>query len=349
VHLRETLHRVGLPDRKLEDPLVHVIARAVRGNRHRCADAEIQCGGIDEALLQERAHRARDRRQDHVVDRAAELAVHANGLLQRHDHVGEAAVRADASVERGLERRTDRVAEHARQGACPHLDLVAQALGLAREGAQSRHRLPRQPELADDLVHDELELRWHGTRTVGRRFGLGGVDLRRQERLQQLLARGGVHQCVVGLEDHREAIPLQPLEDPALPEWTRAVESLGLDARRHLEQLIHASGPRQAGVAQVVVEVEVVVVLPDRMPLDRDPLELLPEARRQVQPGLDASADGLEVDTAVGTQQRPGIEDEGGGGVREPARALERQKGRALCTESFVGVACHGGTVVEWL
>ena len=64
--------------------------------------------------------------------------------------------------------------------------------------------------------------------------------------------------------------------------------------------------PRQRGVAHVVVEVEVLVVDPDRVVLERDPGELLAVARDPVQRAPRRSLRmRVDVDAAAPTRSGP--------------------------------------------
>ena len=62
----------------------------------------------------------------------------------------------------------------------------------------------------------------------------------------QVDARDAVDHAVVHLRDHREAVALEALDDPHLPERPLAVEVLLHDARREALQLLLVAGPRQA-------------------------------------------------------------------------------------------------------
>ena len=71
-------------------------------------------------------------------------------------------------------------------------------------------------------------------------------------------------------------------------------------------QLLVLPGPRQRGVAHVVVEVEAVVVDPDRVVLERDVRELLAVARDAVQRGRGRRAGSRSTSiAALAVAQRP--------------------------------------------
>jgi hypothetical protein len=94
-------------------------------------------------------------------------------------------------------------------------------------------------------------------------------------------------------------------------------------------------------VAQVVVEAEARIVNPDGMTLERDPAQLLAQARDLVELRLDAPADRLDVDPAVGPQQGSGVEDRRARAVREGVRRVEDQERVVLRREPLVAGAGH--------
>ena len=100
-------------------------------------------------------------------------------------------------------------------------------------------------------------------------------------------------------------------------------------------------GLRERGVAQVVVEVEAVVVDPDRVALDGDVLELLAVARDLGQGRSGGLADRVDVDAALGPAQGARLEDQGRGDVHVGVRLLEEQEGVVEGRESVVRVARH--------
>jgi hypothetical protein len=114
---------------------------------------------------------------------------------------------------------------------------------------------------------------------------------------------------VVGLGDQREAIALEPLDQPRLPQRLGAIQLLGEHARHQAHQLVLAAGLRQRGLAHVVLEVEVRVVDPHRTPgLQRRLRELLPVARHQVQPHPQRVQELLEVRRrALEDRHRPDV------------------------------------------
>ena len=88
-----------------------------------------------------------------------------------------------------------------------------------------------------------------------------------------------VDHAVVDLADHREAVVVEPLDEPELPERLSAVELLRRCCPGSPFEDSFARPAAAAAVADVVAEVEAVVVDPDRIAEDRDVGELLAEAR----------------------------------------------------------------------
>ena len=284
--------------------------------------------------------------QNHVVDGSAERAADRLGLVQVEAQPPEPTVAADQPVERRLYGRAYRVTEQLCRRARAGLDHVAQALGVGHQAAQLLEGSARQSRLADDLVLHQLAGRGPRTRQVPDPLGIRCIRIGREQHLQQV-GVGVLDQAVVGLQDHREATALEPLEDPAFPERTRAVQPLCHDARRHSLELREAPRSRQARVAQVVVEVEVLVVYPDGMSLERNPAERLAQPRHLVKTSRDPAADRLEVDAALDAAEPPGVEDLDRGRVRKGPRRLALEVGRVAIAESLVGVSRHAFLVGE--
>ena len=125
----------------------------------------------------------------------------------------------------------------------------------------------------------------HGRPGVGDRRRVGReVEQDRRE----VDARDAVDQRVVGLGDQREAVVLEALDQPHLPQRLRAVELLGEDPRGQVLQLLPAARRGQRGVADVVLEVEARVVDPHgAAAVERRVGELVPVAGNEVQPPAD--------------------------------------------------------------
>ena len=123
---------------------------------------------------------------------------------------------------------------------------------------------------------------------------------------RQVDAGDPVDERVVGLGDDREAIALQALDQPVLPQRLGSIQPLGRDPRGEQQQLL--LGPRlgQRRVADVVGEVEVRIVDPQRTSgLQRRRGELLAVAGDQVQPAADVVGELVEVGRGPFEDQDP--------------------------------------------
>ena len=158
-----------------------------------------------------------------------------------------------------------------------------------RSSARTRvgHQTERDARHALEALDGELGLRGH---RLGRPVGVGRGPRARarlgvEERAHEVDPRDPVHEAVVGLGDDREAVVLEPVHEPRLPERLGAVEALGEDPPRERAELLDRPRRGQGGLAHVVGEVEERVVDPEGPPeaVGREG-ELLAVARRQVQP-----------------------------------------------------------------
>jgi len=134
-----------------------------------------------------------------------------------------------------------------------------------------------------------------------------GNRLHVEEHGRDVDAGDAVDQRVVGLGEEREAIALQPLHQPHLPQRLRAVERLRKDPGGQSAQLPFGAGGGQRGMADVVGEVEAGVVCPQRPPgLKRREDELLAEARHEIEPRADLVEEVLVAGRrALEDQHRP--------------------------------------------
>ena len=112
-------------------------------------------------LGQVAAQRPRAQRHDDVVERAADGAAHALGVVERHRRVGEAAVGADRGVPRrawgGRERKRRRIVDLVVGAAQPAAHEVAERPG-DRLGEQVGHH----PQPAVACRRGQLAQRPHG-------------------------------------------------------------------------------------------------------------------------------------------------------------------------------------------
>ena len=113
---------------------------------------------------------------------------------------------------------------------------------------------------------------------------------------------------MVRLADERDAIALEPLDDPHLPQGPGAIERLRHDpADQALEHTV-VTRPRERRVADMVGEAEAIVVDPDGEAFPRHVRDTLAEARHEVQPRVNRAPDAVDVDPAVGEPERCGVE-----------------------------------------
>ena len=246
------------------------------------------------AVLQVAAQRRAAQPQHHVVDRCAQALADRLDLGQRQRDGGEGALVGD----RVVERRRRRELEGARR-----------LLGLARGPVLGAFLAP----LGDRLLHragDRLRQRRHQLQALDhlprlvlqrRREQLGdaelvgvGADLARRlhrPRLGRDVEQAGRHRhpglavdgAVVHLAVEADPAVGQALDDVELPERPAAVEQHRMQPRRQRLELLERARLGQHHVAHVVVEVDVVVVDPDRVgEVERHQRELAGEHRRHV-------------------------------------------------------------------
>src|SRR4051812_22512242 len=104
----------------------------------------------------------------------------------------------------------------------------------------------------------------------------------------------------MGLRDDRESAVLETLDEIDLPQRPVAVELAGLHPTDQVAELIHASRPGQRASPYVVVDVEVLVIDPDRVgEVAGHHPDLLPIAGHQADAGGDEIAERLVVELTV--------------------------------------------------
>jgi hypothetical protein len=101
-----------------------------------------------------------------------------------------------------------------------------------------------------------------------------------------------------------------------------------------------ATGARKARMANVVVDVEVLVIHPYRMPFERDTGEPLPVARDEVELGRNEPPDEVDVDPSFGRGEWTRLEDGQPGHVHVCRARFEREERGVQVRKSFV-VAGH--------
>ena len=168
--------------------------------------------------------------------------------------------------------------------------------------------------------------------------GAEGVGRCVEEHGDDVDARDAVHERVVGLGQEREAVVLETLDDPDLPERLVAVELLREDAAGQVHELALRARGGQRGRADVVAQVQMRVVHPARAPLaERDEGEALAVARDEP----EAALDGLQ-EVVVG----------GRGSLEEHHRRHVHVRGRVLdvqerCVQPAQTVPYHGSSFGE--
>jgi hypothetical protein len=98
--------------------------------------------------------------------------------------------------------------------------------------------------------------------------------------------------------------------------------------------------------AQVIAEVEVVIVHPDGMLLQGNPAQLLAETRNPVQASPDSAAYRLEVDASLLGAERPRLEDLDRGCVCDGSGRLPGQVARVSVAQSLVATPCHSFSIL---
>ena len=278
------------------------------------------------------AERPGDDREDDVVDGPAVGVLDPLEVVEVGADEGEPAVRADLDVERRARRRHPGL-EHlpGRADAAQHLARAAQGRADAADDLLGAGE-PLADRVAQQVEVGRLRPRRPFRRPQRRR---GRVGLEVEEDRGDVDPGDAVDERVVALADDREAVALEALDQPQLPERLRAVELLGEDPRGEVAQLLLGAGGGEGGLADVVVEVEVGVVDPDRAALaEGDEAELLAEAGDEVQARLDVVAE-----LFVG--RRRAVEEDHRGDVHVGAASLHMEEcgvesGQAICAHGLI-------------
>ena len=115
------------------------------------------------------------------------------------------------------------------------------------------------------------------------RIGRGGEDDGKRSH-----ARAAVDAGVVHLDVNREAAALETLDHVVLPERSGAIEQDHVQSRNQGLELLARSRLWQGDVAEMIVEIEIVVVDPDRMiELNRRQGQLALKERNEMKPALE--------------------------------------------------------------
>jgi hypothetical protein len=172
------------------------------------------------------------------------------------------------------------------RAACPghrrirgRVSRVREPRPITQRPCQGRGRPRRDRGASPHVVGEQPQRARRGTRHPVMFPDLDPVaGILAHECAQRVHAGDAVDQAVMDLRDDGEVTALEALHEPKLPHRLRAIELLRHDtAHEPLEATLVARG-RKCGVPNVVDEVEVLVVHPDRMTRHRRALESLAEA-----------------------------------------------------------------------
>src|SRR5581483_4768819 len=106
-------------------------------------------------------------------------------------------------------------------------------------------------------------------------------------------------------------------------------------------QLTVVPRARQARVADVEAQVEMVVVDPDRVSLERHPRDPLAVARDPVEAGREVAPDAIDVHAARRRRERPRVEHGDAAEMHVRVRVLEHEERAVLRGEPFVACGRH--------
>ena len=231
------------------------------------------------------------------------------------------------------------------RGACiGRVTALPVAIGAAAAScwmlwrAKRASRIGRADRGVDRAAGQELELARHGLageRVLDLGIGCAGLGREVEQHLGQAGAGHPVDERVVHLLEQGDPAVLQPLDDPRLPERLLAVELVAGQAADELAELAVVAGLGDADAADVVVDVELVVLGPAR------PVEAEGDVDELVaQLGHLGDAGDQQVDEAV---ERPAV-GMGGGVDDDQPRHVHVPVGRLAVQERGVlaGHLSHG-------
>ena len=166
-----------------------------------------------------------------------------------------------------------------------------------------------------------------------------------QDHLADLDRADAVDHRVMGLGDHRDPVPLQALDQVHLPQRPAVVQRPGHQPGRQVAQLLVAARLGQGRAADVVGDVEVGVVDPDRTGQPARHLDhLLPVAGHQGQPLLDQRDQAVVVEAGRGACGRPRSRRRASGSSGPPGTGTTRPapRGGPACADPGTSVwLCH--------
>ena len=247
-----------------ETRLLYGAALAGSADRHRNEGAHDAILDVFVARQQQIAKTAREHGEDDVVHRAAEGAAHRLHVGERGPRPVPPPVRTDGAVDRrhrGRAHDSGPRAQSARDLAELRQAPDAAHASVARAGAELlvRARRERAERIDDEPRVGRLAL---GVPLVGpgrRRFGLG-VEHDREE----IGPRHAVDHAVVHFRHERPVAAVETVDHPHLPQRLVPVELLRHHSADEIAELTIAPGRRERAVPEVVAEVEVRIVDPQR-------------------------------------------------------------------------------------
>ena len=252
----------------------------VDADRHR-AHGDQRVLGQRVVQLEVAAQGGRADLEHHVVHLDAECLFDLLGLVERQPGERDGAVGSDRVVERRAGRRE-------RHGAVLRAvieDVADQRRGGSDRASQQRHHAAGTPQLRHRRIGQQLDLVGHA---LGLELGLGrrlGVGRQVVQRGHQVGAAGTVDRRVVHLDHQTDAVVLEPLDDPGLPQRLAAIERHRGDLGGDLCQLSSSTRRRAGDPTHVTVELEVGILDPDRVvELERHFDEPSAERRHDLQP-----------------------------------------------------------------
>ena len=168
-----------------------------------------------------------------------------------------------SGVRDAAESQPDR-SEFKAANALPPPSIASSRLRLAKR-SKTAHRVDGSAGHTGRFGDDQLGAgrRWPGCPIVGW-LDFGGRD-HIQEDAGQVDAGDAIDHAMVDFGDDRESIVLEPFDHPQLPKRFGSIELLGDDPSGEELELLVSAGPGEARVSDVVVEIEVIVVYPNRM------------------------------------------------------------------------------------
>jgi hypothetical protein len=332
-------------DRKRDDQAGDLVsepaALRIGPRAHRAGGAEVEVLLLalgNAPQLEKMPDGSRRSGKHHVVHRSAELLLHALHRVEVQGEPVEASVRTDGPVERRL-RRERRQCVAGLAEAREHVPRPLE--GLARLADRPEHGVAQCERCAHPFpqrVPQQLvPLRCRAWQPGGARV----EHLRRfrsEQRLQQIDPRDAVDHAVVILRHEREAIPVQAVDDPQLPERLPAIELLREDEPAQPLELSLVTRQRKSCVPDVILNVEVRVVDPDRVSFEGDVLDALTVSRDPVETGRHIFADPIDVEAALRPGERTRLEQERARHLQVGVHILHFEEDAILETEA-IGLA----------